>query len=287
LLAWEHLPAGAETIEFTLRAGDLDARFARLGLRVVDSGGAPIAGARVTLKADTSAHRRAEQMRVASGADGRVEFERVVPGEYELLVETDSALGQERLALAAGERREVGDVVLTDGRPIQVRVVDEDGQPALAWIEVAPLREGGRADDLYPPNLHRHTDGQGRFELQLPSTLSIVRATRMDPARGPPTGDRSYDVLVDPQRAPPGELALVVARARRVEVTTADPLAARAELIDVHGVVVAEGRVAVGRPARLDVPPGRYTARLLDGEGQDLGLRELEVRGEDVALTLP
>lgn len=286
-LAWEHLPAGAERITFTLRQADLDARFAWLGLRVVEPGSSPIPDARVTLKADTSAHRRREQSKVATDSDGRVEFERVVPGDYELLTETDHAMDQRRLTLAAGERHDLGDIVLSSGVPIRVRVVDEQAQPCMAWIEVAPFVAGGRADELYPPNLHRHTQPDGTYLLQLPAAPTLVRATGLDPATWHANGEHSRNVVVDPARAPQGELELVLPRARVLTVTSGDPLAASVELVDETGIVVAARPLSEQSGATLRVAPGRYSARLLDGRGLELGLRVVELHEAEVALTLP
>jgi hypothetical protein len=274
-------------VRFKLRHADLEARFAALSLRVVDATGAPVAGARATLKADNSAHRRAEQMEVPSGADGRVAFPPAVPGEYEVLVELESALAQQRLELSAGERRDLGDVALAGGSRIGLRVVDEAGGPALAWIEVGPLVPGGYAEDLYPPNLHRHTDSDGRFELQFPSSPSIVRASAMDPRSLMQLGVRSANAPVDPERPPAGELVLVVARPRALDLELTDDRATRLEVVDGLGVLVAASHLEGRRELRVELPPGDYVARLLDAERRELASADLALRDEPLRLRLP
>lgn len=287
LVEWQHLPADASEVTFTLDAGAIDLHLAALGLRVVDARGAALAGARVTLKADTSAHRRKDQMQVQSGPDGRVDFVGVVPGEYELLVESASALHQQRFWLATGERRELGNVALANGRPIALRVVDEEGRPAQAWIEVGPLQPGARAEDLYPPNLHRRTDGDGRFELQLPSAPSIVRATGVDPYRGGQSDHRSASFAVDPERPPAGEIVLVVAEPRALTFDVAGDLGARLEVLDGLGVIAADCERSESGFESVKLPPGDYEARLLDTDGVELARQAFALRAEALAVRLP
>jgi len=84
-LGWEFLPPGRSEIVFRLDLPDLEARFARVALRVVDEASrAPVEQALVTLRADDSAHRRKDQGSVPTGSDGRLELARVVPGRYEI-----------------------------------------------------------------------------------------------------------------------------------------------------------------------------------------------------------
>ncbi|MEO6710621.1 MAG: hypothetical protein ABIP42_13660, partial [Planctomycetota bacterium] len=176
-VGWELIRPGDTQIAFEIDPTILDARCARLRLRVLDaSTRAPSTDARVTLRADKSPHRRPDQEKLAPGPDGRVEFERVLPGRYELEVTRGEDLEQRRVELAEQQVLDLGDLLLQRNGSIELLVVDAEGAPISAFIEIAPLESGKRVDELYPPMLHRRSDERGRCKLPLPSVRSFVRA---------------------------------------------------------------------------------------------------------------
>jgi hypothetical protein len=264
-LAWKPVAAGAREVVFELDAAALESRFATLRLRVADRSGAPIAGARATLRADTSAHRRADQARVGSDADGRIELARVVPGRYELVVESGEALHTARLDLAPGEHADLGTVVLRLEGGVDLQVLDTEGKGVRAWIQVGPWREGASASDLYPPNLNRLTSEDGRYRLPLPSSRAMVRAIPSLPEHYAQVEERSPSVLVDPDAPPRGAVVLVVGRTATLELAAADP--GWFEVVDELGVVVHATTLRAGEVRGARLPPGRYRAlRRLPGE---------------------
>jgi hypothetical protein len=285
-LEWAHVPVGAEELVFRVDAEDFEASFAKVDLRVVDDVHSPVAGARVTLKADTSPHRRSGQSKVPSGPDGRVHFDRVVPGRYELLVEGDCSLQQDRFELEPGDSRDWGDVQLIERGSMPLRVVDADGTPAWAFIEVGPYRRGASHKDLYPPNLHRLTDQEGSYELCLPSAVSILRATRAVLPPMQATNESSTSVLLDPS-APLGSLKLVLRKPVEVTFDVRHDQAAAIVVWDALGLI-AWMHVLGGEAAPpCELIPGDYRGRLLDNEASLLGEVPFTVRDERLQVRLP
>lgn len=272
--AWAPLELGAREIRFVIDRDALDARFASVRLRALDATTrAPIAGARVTLRADRSANRRPDLTGVPTRDDGRVELVHVVPGRYELLVERGEAQHQAMLELRAGERRDAGDVLVADGRGVDVRVVDESGKPVEAYIEIGTLRANVRSNELYPPMIRHQSGKDGRVRLPLPTEVSIARASKdLGRSNGASStqevrGARSADVLIDPRALPSGPIELVIERDVRVRVEGSRADGARIEVLDELDVVVA--RATSERPSVLDAElvPGRYRARTIDADG--------------------
>ncbi|MEE8147596.1 MAG: hypothetical protein V3T24_08335, partial [Longimicrobiales bacterium] len=147
---------------FEIDMAVIDASLARVRARLVDrDSGAPITDARATLKADTSAHRRLDLSNEVPDDMGLLTFERVMPGQHELTIRRDGHLVQRRITLSPAEDLDLGEIPIGSGPGLPIRVVDAEGRPVKAWIEIAPLEPGTYVGELYPPNLHRTTDGQG------------------------------------------------------------------------------------------------------------------------------
>ncbi|MEW6071675.1 MAG: carboxypeptidase-like regulatory domain-containing protein [Planctomycetota bacterium] len=287
-LGWELVPPEAVEATFRLDGAAIAARLARFAVRVVDAaGGAPLSGALVTLRPHVSALRRAELVDVPAPADGRVVLERLVPGEYELSITHAGAIHQDRLVLGPGENRNLGAIPLAAGAPFLVRVLDADGDPAGAWIEIGPYRTGAAADALYPPMLSRVTDARGEHWLPRPTGRSIVRAT-VFAARGHyPTDVRSANVLVDPAALPAGPLEITVHAPIAVVFETGHPAGRRIEIADALELLVASPAVPEAAEVQVELAPGRYRARLLDGGGRLLAERGFALDREPLRLSLP
>jgi hypothetical protein len=288
----EPLATGQTEVVFRLSIAELETGLALLRLRVLEpQGDKPVAGANVTLRADNSAHRRKDQDRVPTRDDGSVEFARVVPGRYELVVQHGEAQYQERLDLAPGERRDLGLVRVGSSVPLRVRVVDERGEPVRAWLEIGPFEAGKNVHDLYPPMLHETTDAQGKGRLAMPTRAAIVRAQRMDAQSLHATGQCSANVRLDPAHAPAGELELVILDEARVRLLCRQPEARTLRLLDESGLIVLEEptdskRWKEGR-RELEFGRGRYDLRLCGVAGEVLYERAVELHAGEQELELP
>lgn len=288
-LGWELLAPGDREVAFELDEADLASVFASVTLRPVDAhGGASLLGAKGTLKADVSSHRRDEHFDVAPRSNGTLRFERVVPGPYELVVAWREAEHQQRFDLAPGERLDLGDVALADRPGVLVRAVDERGEPLPAWIELAAYVPGHRPEDLFSPNLHRFA-GDGEHALPAPTAPSIVRALGVARLPGPggmrhaPSGERSAIVRLDPDAPPAGPLVLVVHRAVDVDF---DAPPGTLEVLDELDLIVARPEPEDGAP-RAELVPARYRVRRLGAEGRVLGEVAFDVRGPGLRVTVP
>lgn len=284
-LGWELLAPGEQEVAFRLDADALLARLSSLALRVVAAEtGAPLPGARVTLRAEVSAHRRAEHAKVAPDPDGRVRLERIVPGEYDLEVGTATTLHQERVRVPPGQALEHPDVALAYGAGLLVRV---EGAPSstITFLEVAPYERGGRTEELYPPSLWRSADERGEHLLPLPSAPSIVRATVLDVEHHREVA-RSRDVVVDPAAPPPGPLVLAVQRLVDVDFEAFPAEAAVIEVLDDQELVLAAIVPERGVADDTDLVPGAYRARALDGAGRVLAEAHFVVGDEPLRVPL-
>ena len=277
------LRANEAQLVFEIEPNDLEARFATVSLRLVDRRtGRPVDEAQATLKANTSAHRRHDLQSVSPGRDGRLVFQRVMPGRHELTVHRDGHVVQRRLVLSPGEELELGDIEIGSGPGIDLVVVDAQGRPVKAWLELAPYEPGRTTRELYHPNLHRSTDDRGRYQLPIPDSVSILRARPLDhytSGRRGQTRQRyggtpeveTANILIDPEK-PPRELR-VVAR-ERVEVRFA-PITPWSDdhhltVVDELGLIVERvaGRTAEG--LKTELVAGAYRVVRWNGE-EELG----------------
>jgi len=268
-------------LAFEIDLATMDARFARVTARVLDRDtGAPALDAVGTLKADTSAHRRHDLQDVAPDEEGLMTFERVIPGQHELTITRGANLFQRRIGLAPREHLHV-DVPMGSGTGVPLRVVDADGEPLVSWIEIAPYRAGAATDDLYHPNLHRRTDGEGHYALPAPDQLSIVRAR---PHLYGTSSIGTANVLIDPA-ALPAELVLTAHRPVEVRFEAALPWVPghRLTVTDELGLVVA----TVERiDDQVELVPGRYEVRRWCGE-ERLGSVMAVVTDQALVLHVP
>jgi 5-hydroxyisourate hydrolase-like protein (transthyretin family) len=272
-LGWELLAPGAHEIAFRIDRAALEVRFARVSVRVVDATShAPVANARVTLRADLSAHRRADLTNVPSGDDGRVELANVVPGRYELSVARGDSQFQRMIQIERAEHRDLGDIALGESRALEVEVVNERGEPATAWVEIGPYERGARSGDLYPAMMRHHADQRGHGKLPMPSDRAILRAAIEDGRSNGPRnvqevhGVRSANALLDPHALPALPLRLTLHTPVKVQVATSRSNVARIEVLDELDLVVARS-VRQEKKLEAELVPGRYRARTIGADG--------------------
>jgi hypothetical protein len=290
-VGWELVRPGANEVAFTLDPGMLDERLASVELRVVDAEtGAPVAGARVTLRADDSAHRRPDLQDVATGIDGRVSIARAIPGGHELSIAKSGSLTQDHVELAPGESRDLGDFALASGAPIPLRVVLASGAPVPgAFVEIGRHVENERVTALYPAMLRYTTDPGGRFDVPRPATRSIVRASidfgRSDGRIG--STWQSPNRIVAPDASSQVEIVLVLRDTILVRFETRASFAVTIEVQDETGVVVDWTTPAKDGSARVEILPGRYRARCLDADGRIVGDVPFDAIGDATLVQWP
>lgn len=291
-LAWEPLHAADDQVLFRMELEDLQARLATLRLRVVAAEtGAPATDARVTLRANSSAHRRSEQIDRRVGPDGRLELTRIVPGSYELAVTRGESILPEAVELLPSQVLDLGDIALPLGEAFEVEVAHADGRLSDAFLEIGPYRPGELADGLYPSHLQRQYSPARAYPLPVPVVPSIVRATGITLIPGGrflQTDGRSANVLLDPRDLPPAPLRLVLHAQHSVSFTLPEDHGfggARVDVLDELELVVGRSRLTGARSGDVDLIPGAYRARLVGAAGEvldemrfELGNEALEVR---------
>ena len=274
------LNPGDGRIVFGVDLAALEAGMASVSCTLVDRDSrAPVIDASATLKADTSAHRRGDLSDQAPDQAGVLRFARVIPGQHELTILRAGQIVQRRLELAPGQALDLGPVEIGSGPGLPVRVIDREGRPVPAWVEIAPYERGRYVEELYPPNLHRMTDDGGLYELPVPDRVFIlrVRPSRLDghDLQYSNIGSRNY--RIDPTQLP-AEL-VVIAEERvdlRVEPRTPWVAGQRVTFEDEHGLVVDLAGGESKGELDADLVPGSYTARRWDGT-QELGTLAVDV----------
>jgi len=265
-IGWNLVSRGSRETVFVLPAGALERGLSALSLRpVVVENGPPARDARVTLRAEHSALRRPNQERVAPDHDGLVEFTDVVPGVYELLVETAHCQWNERVVLLAGQRRDLGEVVMIAGPPIEVRTLAADGTTIVAWIEIAPFDSSIALERLFPAGVTLRSR-DGAYRLLAPSRPIIVRA-RVVGEYNADTQQVSPAVVLDPRLGLPTTLELRLEAPVRFHVESRNSAVAKVHVRDAAGLLLELREPSNGIDASPGLPPGTYTAELVDANG--------------------
>jgi hypothetical protein len=250
-----------------------------------------------------------------TGSNGQFAFERVGPGMWSLYAERKGFLRQ-----GFGERPGVPDsftqvVTGPDGNsegltfPIDApavvtgKVTDEDGEPAIAAIEIIVEVETG---------VHRFqnirnvpTDELGEFRIwDLPAVRCYLLAVTPAPERGrseqapASLAPTYYSNTTDPHRATlldlkPGQeykADFVLQRARGVSLNLEGESGSAGAMLTAEGPQGAEvivGQLAPGQNTFFNVPPGRYKVTLFDQRTGDQSTRSVSVANENVTVAAP
>ena len=258
------LRVGDRRVAFSVDLEALERGMASLQFQLVDrESGAPVTDAVATLSADIFAHRRADLSEQAPDAEGRMRFARVIPGQYELTILREGQAVQRRFELESGEVKDLGVIQVASGPGLQVRVVDREGADAWAWVGIGPYRPGADVGVLYPPDLERPTDEDGRYELPVPDRQSILRVRRYGGYHN--TGSRNY--LIDPEDLPAELVVLVEERVgMRVDPRTPWVAGQRVEFVDDLDLIVGVASGEGNEELDVDLVPGSYSARRWAGE---------------------
>ncbi len=290
---WELASPSARWVTFVLDPSAISARFAELRMRVLhEETRLPALDAKIALLSDSSKHRRKEQQRVALDRDGAVVLSRLMPEDYELRIELSgpdvSSEVVQRLVLAPGEHRDLGDILVRSAPPIRVRVVDEEGRDVEdALVQVGPLVPGTDEDTVY--SIHGqprywNADRDGVIAIPQPAFRAAMRAVRMirdqRGIRAALQGPRSSNVVLES-----GVRTLVIRAPVRVKLSNDASFAlAAAEIRDELGIVVARTQLDALVPWRVDLVRGVYEASARDARGNELARLSFAVDAEPVSI---
>ncbi|QDU65666.1 carboxypeptidase-like regulatory domain-containing protein [Engelhardtia mirabilis] len=286
VVAERPVSAGDEALRFDLDEGAATATFARLTLQAVDCfDGGPIEGADVTLEAEGSTYRRGEHQGLATGPDGRVVLERIVPSRYELTVETEAGLHQRWIDFASGQDVDLGPIELgCGGEPLTIRVVGGPPEWSHAFVELAPFDDTKPLQDVYPGNLHRGIGPGEDYLLPMPEQRSILRVQipggigsqrplalgGQVSAMGP---SMSRSVVIDPALRPVGAIELTLEPVVDVDLLLAVDGIGEVRILDENGLWLGRAQCRGPRNGvdrwNIDVTRGTYTLVALDGSGAE------------------
>jgi hypothetical protein len=287
---WQLANPGARSVTFVIDPSTISARFAEIRMRVLhEETRLPALEAKIALLSDSSKHRRKEQQQVALDRDGSVVLSRLMPEDYELRIELQapdvSSEVVQRLVLAPGEHRDLGDILVRSAPPIRVRVVDEQGNDVQdAAVQVGPLVPGTDEDTTY--SIHGqprywNRDRNGVIAVPQPAFRAVMRALRMQELRPGVqihnTG-RSSNTLA-------ANGTLVIRNPVQVELSSEPSLAlTAAEIRDELGIVVAKAKLDSFAPWRVALVRGVYEASAHDERGNVLARLSFTVESEPVSI---
>ena len=190
-------------LTLTLASGEATARLGaeRISGRVVDAGGAPVAGALVNAHASDSAEWKSASGQATTDAAGRFAVEGLDPGRHTVTASHTGYAARTADPVAAG----AADVVLDLQRGVSVsgRVIEAEGGAPVPAFNVIVARRDGPVKEISVAS-HAVVDAEGRFTVpDLGPGDYRVRATAYGHAPS-----RPLDVTVDGSATAPLEIRL-------------------------------------------------------------------------------
>ena len=270
-------------------------RGGELAGRIVDSDGAPVAGAKLAASVDPLVFGQGgyEVRSGTSDAEGRFLLSAVLAGEVDLRLEGRGVL-ERTLACSVrdGERSELGDVVLKRGATLTGVVRWPDGRPAAGAkvrADFDPAALGGMSafNAMQGARGEASADADGRFTID-----GLGKGPFLVSARAAPAPEELEHRVSEGGVAPGG---------RSLELVLAPPLALALRVVDASGAGLAKvtvrarenvggvvrglgGRTAI---AREDGEAGRYSFEGLGPGKWDLVATADGFTRSELALELP
>jgi hypothetical protein len=267
LLAQQLVAPGTPELTFTLPVDAVLARSATVRARVVDGGGAPVAGARVALNDANAAGGG-----VPTGTDGRVTLRHLKPGLLNLEVRAKGlAHPPVQVPVASGADLDLGDLVLRPPASVRLSIVGGSGPVSLRVAPLPPFAGAGwRAQSQWlTPTSETIPLAAGRYGV-LATRGELCALVEVEATTPPP---------------PPVVVALEPAALLRVRMRAA-PAVARVTLRSARGITLLDEEVLEVADLSLRVPPGTYDAELTIGNGP-AARRPVSVGASGAVLDVP
>lgn len=277
-LGVEAVGTDAREVVFQLDAPALAARLGALSFTLLREG-SPATDARVSLLPRNEYHRRPEFLEVVPSTEGRIAFEHLCPGIYDLRIERGRSARTERLTIVAGEKLSLDDIDLDVSPELRYRVVDERGKGVQAIVDLVPFDPALDAHAQLSAAIPLWSDRDGRGSVNAPRKEQkvIARAWAANPHGANELDPHSGFVLFAPQDPSVTELALVLHPSVEVTFDTVRDGARELEIRDEQGLVVAREPIDGKEATRFHLVRGSYVARLLDARTTALVERGFEV----------
>ncbi|MBL8900675.1 MAG: carboxypeptidase regulatory-like domain-containing protein [Planctomycetes bacterium] len=276
-IAEQRVEPGQHELAFALDPADLAAKQGRVRLRLLDvATSVPLAG--VTIR--TSGGPRSS---ATTDETGHALLQDVHPG----IVLLDAFLPEHEMLrmhvrVSAGDEIDLGELRLSRQVQLKGRVLHADGSPArgasITWTAVEARSWPAPLDT----RITTSSDRDGRFTILAGRRRYVVFARSAEGARAFGLADNA-----DPSFQ---EIVLRLAITSRVRLSY-DDRASRGSLLVVEsaeGLPAAEVTLDGARwNRRVDLPSGRYVAKVFDMADVLVSSRPFEVAGSSLELTLP
>jgi hypothetical protein len=223
-------------------------------------------------------------------ADGRIVLRGRAPGRYDFFIRSAGHASERMwIELPAGAKVH-HTIALASGARIQGRVLDQEGQPFAAEIELGSAPVPGELPTTASEAFHvrRRTRGDGTFELEeLPPGRWLLQFHDARDDKGL-YSHMSANVVVDTSSGPVTDLVVRAIPTGRLVATWMGPDREGIELrfLDEAGLVRAQRSFWSGGPNLIALPQGPWRMLILDGNKAIVDEREISVSSEPLVLEL-
>ena len=246
--------AGAEEVVFVVSLDRIRALVSGVAVQIVSArDGQPIAGASVRIEEFAGA---------VSGPDGKAEIRGIPPGLHEIRIHGEGTeRGAEWVSVVAGETTDLGVRPLGPATTIRGRVVDEEGSPVKASVQLRSLESRSAVRELAICD-SADTDAEGRFVIDVAGRRKY--ALTLD------AGDRVAPLeIVDTTAGDVSDIVLRTAEAGEMRLTypIEPPAGSLYVVVTSDGIPVAVRPADGWQPLNVRLGNGHYLARLVSNGG--------------------
>lgn len=278
---WAEVPSDVGAVDYEMALEDVVAQLGSLSFCVVDAQSeAAIVDAQAHLDAEVSGLRRKDTDDLAIDPNGCFAAKPLLPGEYDLAITAPNrGEHRQRVLLGPGQRLDLGEIELDFAAPLEIRVVDEQGQPVVALVQLGPWRPGARVDECITPRAWS-TGDDGVERVPTPTVKSVVRVCRLHVAPGtPPQVDQEHSAfaLFEPaSRVQRLDLTLPKYFACKLDAPASDRTIAQVRIFNAFDLEIARHGVR-SSSITFELPAGDYRAQLLDATEAELAVYDFNV----------
>lgn len=269
VVAQQLVAADQPEVTFTLPIEALQAKLARVRVRIVDPQGLPVAKLNVACNdGQTGGGGK------PTDEEGRVVLENLIPGRLDLEIRSRIASGPPvQLLVSPGADLDLGDVVVSPPTTVEMQVANLTGSGSLRVHLLDSIRPEWTADQLHysveGPGIVKHVFYPGRYGVLATGAEGVAMT------------------LLDLRTEPPGPIRFELRRGAEMRIeTNFGTVKAEYELTSAEGVLVRRREVRRASSEVVELPPGRYTVRITDQTGT-VTRRELELPVGGMTLRLP
>lgn len=277
VLAQLPIAPGQTELRFEVPLADVQARFAKVRLRVIGPDGAPMAKVGVGLSSAQGGGNHQQ-----TGEDGVAVMENVQPGIAAMDLDSVAAESiHTHLTVPPGGELDLGDIVLTAKIEAKGRVVDAAGSGVAASVQWTPV-DLWRAPHPMIDRRSTRCDGDGVFQLWGAGRRRYSVRARDDAGR---VGFAIVDGAT--LGAEPFVVTLRQVHALQLDARAHDEVRCVA-VTDQRGIPLSVCRIEHWwRTSQMMLPRGDYQLIVYDGRGTELSRATLQMPDADLEKVIP